>query len=154
MSSHASDLIEFASDAGFAIDTESRVVAWNALAERLLGYTSSEVIGHYCRDVLQAALPGGEPLCYPVVMFPSVLKSVSLTVFLPAGYNTRMVSGYRPVSPRSPCRNVPAVRAPTISWPLFISGRGDNKKPAQPAYPANFYPWVLRSDGGRAWYCD
>ena len=65
MSHHASDLVEFASDAGFAIDTDSRIVAWNTLAERLLGYTSSEAIGQYCRDVLQAALPGGEPLCYP-----------------------------------------------------------------------------------------
>ncbi|MCP4874021.1 MAG: PAS domain S-box protein [Gammaproteobacteria bacterium] len=65
MSPQASDLIEFASDAGFAIDANSRIVAWNKLAERLLGYTSSEAIGQYCRDILQAALPGGEPLCYP-----------------------------------------------------------------------------------------
>ena len=60
MSHHSSDLVEFASDAGFAIDADSRIVAWNTLAERLLGYTSSEAIGQYCRDVLQAALPGGE----------------------------------------------------------------------------------------------
>jgi PAS domain S-box-containing protein len=65
MSSPTSDLVEFASDAGFAIDADNRIVAWNTLAQRLLGYTSSEVIGRYCRDVLQAVLPGGEPLCYP-----------------------------------------------------------------------------------------
>ncbi len=65
MSHHASDLVEFASDAGFAIDADSRIVAWNTLAERLLGYTSSEAIGQYCRDIIQAALPGGEPMCYP-----------------------------------------------------------------------------------------
>jgi len=65
MSPHASDLIEHASDAGFAIDANSRIVAWNKPAERLLGYTSSEAIGQYCRDIIQAALPGGEPLCYP-----------------------------------------------------------------------------------------
>jgi PAS domain S-box-containing protein len=61
----ASDLVEFASDAAFAIDADSKIVAWNKLAEQLLGYTSSEVIGRYCGDVLQATLPGGEPLCHP-----------------------------------------------------------------------------------------
>jgi len=62
---HANDLIEFASDAAFAIDAEARIVAWNAQAQRLLGYTPSETIGRDCGDVLQATLPGGEPLCHP-----------------------------------------------------------------------------------------
>jgi PAS domain S-box-containing protein len=61
---HASDLVEFASDAAFAIDVDARIVAWNAPAQRLLGYTPSEAIGLHCGDVLQATLPGGEPLCH------------------------------------------------------------------------------------------
>jgi PAS domain S-box-containing protein len=65
MIAHASDLAEFASDAAFAIDTEARIVAWNAPAQRLLGYTASEAIGRHCGDVLQATLQGGEPLCHP-----------------------------------------------------------------------------------------
>ncbi len=65
MNTQATDLIEFASDAALAIDTDSRIVAWNAPAQRLLGYTPSEVIGRHCYDVLQATLPGGEPLCHP-----------------------------------------------------------------------------------------
>ncbi|GMR07257.1 MAG: hypothetical protein BMS9Abin26_0259 [Gammaproteobacteria bacterium] len=65
MITHAADLIEFASDAAFAIDADARIVAWNAPAQRLLGYTASEAIGRYCGDVLQATLPGGEPLCHP-----------------------------------------------------------------------------------------
>jgi len=65
MNVFASDLIEFASDAGFAIDADSKIVAWNTLAEQLLGYTSREVIDHHCREIIQAVLPGGEPLCYP-----------------------------------------------------------------------------------------
>ncbi len=64
MIAHASDLAEFASDAAFAIDAESKIVAWNARAQQLLGYTPSEAIGRYCGDVLQATLPGGEPLCH------------------------------------------------------------------------------------------
>ncbi|HEC11882.1 MAG TPA: hypothetical protein ENI80_01295 [Acidiferrobacteraceae bacterium] len=65
MSTYATDLVEFTSDAALAIGTDSKVMAWNALAQRLLGYAPSEVIGRYCCDVLQATLPGGEPLCHP-----------------------------------------------------------------------------------------
>ena len=65
MITHASDLAEFASDAAFAIDTQARIVAWNAAAQSLLGHTPSEVIGRHCGDVLQATLQGGEPLCHP-----------------------------------------------------------------------------------------
>jgi DNA-binding SARP family transcriptional activator len=41
------------------------VVAWNRGAEQLLGYASREVVGRRCAEVLQAVLPGGEPLCTP-----------------------------------------------------------------------------------------
>lgn len=65
MITHVSDLAEIASDAAFAIDVDSKIVTWNAQAQRLLGYAPSEVIGRHCGDVLQATLPGGEPLCHP-----------------------------------------------------------------------------------------
>jgi PAS domain S-box-containing protein len=60
-----SELVEHASDAAFAIDDRSEVVAWNRGAEQLLGYTPEEAIGRRCAEVLQAVLPGGEPLCTP-----------------------------------------------------------------------------------------
>lgn len=58
-------LVECASDAAVAIDAKRRVVGWNRGAEQLLGYTADEVLGRRCADVLQAVLPGGEPLCVP-----------------------------------------------------------------------------------------
>ena len=61
----AADLAEFASDAAFAIDMDAKIVAWNAPAQRLLGYAPAEVFGRRCGDVLQATLSGGEPLCHP-----------------------------------------------------------------------------------------
>ncbi len=61
---HAFDLAEFASDAAFAIDADARIVAWNAPAQRLLGYTPGEAIGRNCGNLLQATLSGGEPLCH------------------------------------------------------------------------------------------
>ncbi len=60
-----SELVEFASDAAIAIDDRHQVAAWNRHAEQLLGYAPDEVIGRCCADVLQAVLPGGEPLCTP-----------------------------------------------------------------------------------------
>ena len=65
MVKHASELAECASDAAFAVDVDAKIVAWNAQAQRLLGYTASEAIGRHCGDILQATLPGGEPLCHP-----------------------------------------------------------------------------------------
>ena len=59
------DLVNFASDAAFAVDDRRQVVAWNHRAEHLLGYAPREVIGRRCVEVLQAVLPGGEPLCVP-----------------------------------------------------------------------------------------
>lgn len=39
-------------DAVFTVDGSQRIVAWNAAAERLLGYSMAEVVGHRCHDVL------------------------------------------------------------------------------------------------------
>ena len=55
----ARDLVEFASDAAFAVDENSRIVAWSNRADDLLGYAPSEAIGCRCYDVLQAILPSG-----------------------------------------------------------------------------------------------
>ncbi len=41
----ARDLVDFASDAAFAVDENLRIVAWNSRADDLLGYAPSEVIG-------------------------------------------------------------------------------------------------------------
>ncbi|MDP7569245.1 MAG: BTAD domain-containing putative transcriptional regulator [Arenicellales bacterium] len=61
----ASELTEFSSDAALAIDSESRVVAWNHKAEQLFGYSATEVVGKHCGDVLRTALHQGAPLCVP-----------------------------------------------------------------------------------------
>ncbi len=55
-------LVDYASDAAFAIDGDSKIVAWNYGARRLFGHTRREVLGRYCSEVLQAVCPDGEPL--------------------------------------------------------------------------------------------
>jgi DNA-binding SARP family transcriptional activator len=62
---HARDLVDLASDAAFAVNEDLQVIAWNDCARRLLGYPAREVLGQHCGDVVQAVLPGGEPLCTP-----------------------------------------------------------------------------------------
>ncbi len=54
-----------ASTAGpaFAVDAKGRVCAWNAAAEELLGYASSEVIGRECWDVLAGRDRHGNDYC-------------------------------------------------------------------------------------------
>jgi len=59
------EVIDLASDAAFAVNRRCHVAAWNQRAERMLGYAQDEVIGRPCSDILQAVLPGGEPLCAP-----------------------------------------------------------------------------------------
>jgi len=58
-------IVDYASDAAFAIDGEQRIVAWNYGARRLLEYTRREVLGRHCWEVLKAVCPGGESLCVP-----------------------------------------------------------------------------------------
>jgi len=61
----ARDLVDFASDAAFAVNRSMKIVAWNHRAELLLGYAQDEAIGRHCSEILQAVLAGGEPLCVP-----------------------------------------------------------------------------------------
>lgn len=62
---NALELVDFASDAAFAVDRRLRVAAWNEQAHALLGYSPEEVLERPCWDVLQGVLPQGQPLCTP-----------------------------------------------------------------------------------------
>jgi PAS domain-containing protein len=59
------EVVDLASDAAFAINRHCHVAAWNKRAEQMLGYRQDEVLGRPCSNILQAVLPGGEPLCAP-----------------------------------------------------------------------------------------
>lgn len=57
------DLVAYASDPAFAVDSDMRVIGWNPGAEQLLGYSTAEAMGQKCSAILQAFYPTGEPLC-------------------------------------------------------------------------------------------
>jgi diguanylate cyclase (GGDEF)-like protein len=50
-------------DPCFVSDVRGHVVAWNAAAERLLGWTSRQAIGHWCGALLAGVDAGGAPVC-------------------------------------------------------------------------------------------
>ncbi|GIX49364.1 MAG: hypothetical protein KatS3mg131_3575 [Candidatus Tectimicrobiota bacterium] len=52
-------------DGAFAVDRRQRIVFWNAAAERLLGYTASEVCGRPCHEIVQGQPRPGCLLCGP-----------------------------------------------------------------------------------------
>jgi DNA-binding CsgD family transcriptional regulator len=52
-----------ATDALFVTDDKQRVRAWSNAAQRMLGYSSDEVVGHLCYDVVMGSRPDGHPVC-------------------------------------------------------------------------------------------
>jgi len=49
----------------FVVDGAQRVVTWNKTAERLLGYSASEVVGRPCYEVIGGRRRTGSPCCGP-----------------------------------------------------------------------------------------
>lgn len=59
-------------EATFAVNDRGVIVAWNAAAEALLGYTAQQAIGAQCHELMHGVKPSGAPLCSaecPVVEF-------------------------------------------------------------------------------------
>ena len=56
---------ERSGDGVYAVDSDQRIVFWNAEAQRLLGHAASEVIGKHCYDVIAGGDHLGDPFCGP-----------------------------------------------------------------------------------------
>lgn len=50
-------------EATFAVNGRGIIVAWNAAAQRLLGYTPQQAIGAQCHDLMHGFNPSGAPMC-------------------------------------------------------------------------------------------
>ncbi len=50
-------------DGVFAIDTNQRIIFWNKGAQAILGFTSKEVLGKNCCDVMVGRDESGDPVC-------------------------------------------------------------------------------------------
>ncbi|MBM2827159.1 MAG: transcriptional regulator [Dehalococcoidia bacterium] len=61
----SADMVHLCADGAFAVDGGLRVSAWNSVAEALLGYSATDVLGRYCWEVLRAETPDGRVVCSP-----------------------------------------------------------------------------------------
>ena len=61
-------------DGVFAVGPEGRVVLWNRAAEKILGWSASEVIGRSCCDVFVGVDEHGNRLCYQGCHVMSLVK--------------------------------------------------------------------------------
>lgn len=50
-------------EATFAVNDRGVIVAWNAAAEALLGYTAQDAVGKQCHELMHGVKPSGAPLC-------------------------------------------------------------------------------------------
>ncbi|MBQ11670.1 MAG: hypothetical protein CMJ45_08995 [Planctomyces sp.] len=55
--------LESTADGVFTVDEKQRIVFWNQGAEDVLGYTSAEVIGRNCAEVIQGVDEDGQVVC-------------------------------------------------------------------------------------------
>jgi PAS domain S-box-containing protein len=61
-------------DGVFAVGPDGRMVLWNRAAERILGWSASEVMGRSCCDVLVGVDEHGNRLCYQGCHVMSLVK--------------------------------------------------------------------------------
>jgi PAS domain S-box-containing protein len=66
--------LERAGDGAFVIGADGRIVLWNRAAERLLGYTSRDLLGKPCCDVFVGTDGSGNRLCYQGCHVMNLLK--------------------------------------------------------------------------------
>jgi PAS domain S-box-containing protein len=49
----------------FVVNASQRILTWNKAAEKLLGYSASEVLNRHCYEVISGRLPSGKLWCEP-----------------------------------------------------------------------------------------
>jgi len=51
------------SDGVYALDTDLRIIFWNQAAQKILGFTAEEAIGHYCYEIIAGKDESGNLVC-------------------------------------------------------------------------------------------
>lgn len=51
-------------DGVFAVNEHQRIVHWNAGAEKILGYSASDVLGRFCFDIMKGVDAQSKEVCY------------------------------------------------------------------------------------------
>lgn len=72
-----------AGDGCYVVNEECRIVLWNEMAQRLLGFTPEEALQRYCHELVQGQREEGLPLCQPDC---AIREAASKGVSLPSYY--------------------------------------------------------------------
>lgn len=51
-------------DGALAVDEDQHIIYWNKAAKKILGYTSEEVSGRPCYEIMQGCDEQGQPICH------------------------------------------------------------------------------------------
>ena len=78
-----------AGDGAFVIGADSRIVLWNRSAEKILGYTSREVIGRPCCDVFVGRDENDNRLCYQGCHVMTLVKMAEAVQSFDLGTRTK-----------------------------------------------------------------
>lgn len=122
-------------DAAFATDRRNQIVFWNRSAERILGYTESEMLGRSCDAVLQGCDPSGNRYCWkdcPVVQIASRGETVRDFVLTLATKDARHVE----VGITILNLVVPPPDRFLVLHVLHLTGRADSRPEAREPDPA------------------
>lgn len=69
------DLFANTADGVFAVDPKGHIVLWNKGAEKILGYSSREVLGKPCCEILQGVDAAGNRVCHAGCSVTSMVKA-------------------------------------------------------------------------------
>lgn len=58
-------IVDSSAEPAFATDAQGRIIAWNQGAEKLLGYSAAEAVGHSCCDLICGRDVFGNCYCIP-----------------------------------------------------------------------------------------
>jgi PAS domain S-box-containing protein len=58
------DMLENSADGAFVIDEAQRIIFWSKAAQKILGYTSDEVLGQTCYNILRGCDETGHIICH------------------------------------------------------------------------------------------
>lgn len=136
-------------EAAFSVDASQRIVAWNTCAERLFGYQSDEVVGHFCHELL-----GGDERSIALCRSHCAMAArparrppaaIEVAVHTRTGYPRRVVmSTVVAHTPSGNPRIVHILRAPTGDGPLPIAPR----TPGERSHRDDFGATLMETRGG------
>lgn len=127
-------------DGAFVIDAEGHITLWNHAAEKILGYTSAEVLGRRCCEIFDGRDDHENRICYPacrartLVQYGDVVHPYDVQTTAKGGASVWLNVSVLSMPPATVhlFRDVTAQRRLLAILQDRLDGRGDASPPAAP----------------------